>query len=168
MFNIQGKELVIIALLALIVLGPEKLPEVFRKVGEFVGQLRKMSAGFQQEFNSVIDEPTKELRDTVNLVRDAAKTNPVSKTISSIGDTITKGPLSEPTRPTKTDDASSATPLASSDDEGDPSDDVGKLSDAEPAPDPFINSSAAVPVTKPADPLPDDATGDAELDEDIR
>jgi sec-independent protein translocase protein TatB len=70
-FNFQGSELFIILLLALVVLGPEKLPEAMRKLGNFYAQMKKMSSGFQQEFRSVIDEPMREMRETANLLRDS-------------------------------------------------------------------------------------------------
>ncbi len=72
MFNLQGSELIIIVLLALVVLGPEKLPDAMRKLGQFYAELKKMSTGFQEEFRSVVDEPLKEMRDTANLLRDSA------------------------------------------------------------------------------------------------
>lgn len=71
MFNLQGSELVIILLLALVVLGPEKLPEAMRKLGEFYGQLRRMSTGFQQEFRAATQEPVREIRETANTLRDS-------------------------------------------------------------------------------------------------
>jgi sec-independent protein translocase protein TatB len=71
-FNFQGSELFIILLLALVVLGPEKLPEAMRKLGNLYAQMKKMSTSFQQEFKSVIDEPMREMRETANLIRDSA------------------------------------------------------------------------------------------------
>jgi sec-independent protein translocase protein TatB len=71
-FNLQGSELIIILLLALVVLGPEKLPDAMRKMGQFYGELKKMSSGFQAEFRAVVDEPLKELKDTANTLRDSA------------------------------------------------------------------------------------------------
>lgn len=71
MFNFQGSELIIILLLALVVLGPEKLPEAMRRLGRFYADLKKMSTGFQEEFRSAVDEPTRELRDTANTLRDS-------------------------------------------------------------------------------------------------
>jgi sec-independent protein translocase protein TatB len=70
-FNLQGSELVIILLLALVVLGPEKLPEAMRKLGEFYGQLKKMSSGFQQEFRAATQEPVREIKETANVLRDS-------------------------------------------------------------------------------------------------
>lgn len=71
MFNFQGSELIIILLLALVVLGPEKLPEAMRRLGRFYADLRKMSTSFQDEFRSAVDEPMRELRDTANTIRDS-------------------------------------------------------------------------------------------------
>ena len=71
MFNLQGSELIIILLLALVVLGPEKLPEAMRKLGQLYAELKKMSSGFQQEFRNATDEPMREIRETANTLRDS-------------------------------------------------------------------------------------------------
>jgi sec-independent protein translocase protein TatB len=57
MFNLGGGEILVILLIALIVLGPQKLPEAARKVGQFTGELRRMSSGFQDELRRAMDEP---------------------------------------------------------------------------------------------------------------
>lgn len=72
MFNLQGSEIIVILLLALVVLGPEKLPEAVRKFTQTYAELKKMSSGFQSELKSALDEPMREIRETANLVRDAA------------------------------------------------------------------------------------------------
>jgi sec-independent protein translocase protein TatB len=53
--NLGSGEILVILLLALIVLGPERLPEAARKVGGFVRQIRQMSHGFQQEVRKAMD-----------------------------------------------------------------------------------------------------------------
>lgn len=72
MFNLQGSEIIMVLLLALVVLGPEKLPDAMRKMGKAYGELKKMSSGFQAEFKAVVDEPMREIRDTANVLRDSA------------------------------------------------------------------------------------------------
>ena len=69
MFNITGGELVIILILALIVLGPDKLPDFVRRAGRVYAELKKMSTGFREEFREVMDEPVREMRETADLAR---------------------------------------------------------------------------------------------------
>ena len=71
MFNLSGSEIVVIVLLALIVLGPEKLPDAIRKFGRVYSEVRKISNGFQSEFKNAFDEPMRELRETAQMTRDA-------------------------------------------------------------------------------------------------
>ncbi|MEY2423965.1 MAG: sec-independent protein translocase protein TatB [Acidimicrobiaceae bacterium] len=65
MFNVGAGELLVILLIALIVLGPDKLPEAARKIGNVMGELRRMSSGFQDEMRSVMDEVTRPPLETV-------------------------------------------------------------------------------------------------------
>jgi sec-independent protein translocase protein TatB len=71
-FNMSGTEIVVILLLALVVLGPEKLPDAIRKFGKTYAELKKMGTGFQQEFKSAIDEPMREMRETADLLKKSA------------------------------------------------------------------------------------------------
>ncbi|HZY09047.1 MAG TPA: twin-arginine translocase TatA/TatE family subunit, partial [Ilumatobacteraceae bacterium] len=71
MFNLSGSELVFLLLLALIVLGPEKLPEAVRKFGRVYSELKKMSTGFQSELKSALDEPMREMRETADVFKKA-------------------------------------------------------------------------------------------------
>lgn len=72
MFNISGSEIIVILLLALVVLGPEKLPDAMRRAGRTYAELKRMSSNFQSEMRNVLDEPMKEMRDTADLLRNAA------------------------------------------------------------------------------------------------
>jgi sec-independent protein translocase protein TatB len=76
-FNLQGSEIIVILILALVVLGPEKLPNAIRQFTKTYTELRKMSSGFQSELKSALDEPMREMRETANLVRDAADPNKI-------------------------------------------------------------------------------------------
>jgi sec-independent protein translocase protein TatB len=50
MFGIGPEELALVALLALLVLGPERLPKVMRDMGRLVGDLRRTSDELRSEF----------------------------------------------------------------------------------------------------------------------
>jgi sec-independent protein translocase protein TatB len=56
MFNIGGGEVLVIALVALIVLGPQRLPEAARQVGKVMGDVRRLSSGFQSELKGAFSE----------------------------------------------------------------------------------------------------------------
>ena len=71
MFNLSGTEIIVILLLALVILGPEKLPEAMRKAGRAYSELRKMANSFQSEVKSALDEPMEELRGTADAIREA-------------------------------------------------------------------------------------------------
>lgn len=69
MFNLQGSEIIFILLLALVVLGPEKLPGAVKRAMQTYAELRKIGSGFQDEFKSAIDQPMREMRETADLVK---------------------------------------------------------------------------------------------------
>lgn len=55
MFDIGFSEILVIFVLALIVLGPEKLPRVVREVGRWVGRARAMARQFQEQLEEEVD-----------------------------------------------------------------------------------------------------------------
>ena len=72
MFNLSGSEVIVILILALVILGPDKLPDAMRRAGRTWAELRKLSAGFQEEVRKGFEEPTKEVKQTADAVRKAA------------------------------------------------------------------------------------------------
>lgn len=70
-FNVQGSEFIFLLVVALIILGPEKLPDAIRKFGRAYAEFKKMANGFQGEIRSALDEPLRELRETGDLMRSA-------------------------------------------------------------------------------------------------
>ena len=58
MLNLGSAELLVILLVALLVLGPTKLPEAARQVGRAMAELRRLSSGFQNELRNAMDQPT--------------------------------------------------------------------------------------------------------------
>ena len=57
MLNISTGELLVVALIALIVLGPERLPNAARQAGRALAELRRVSNGFQDELRMAMREP---------------------------------------------------------------------------------------------------------------
>jgi sec-independent protein translocase protein TatB len=55
--NFGGGELIVILLVALVVLGPERLPEMARSAGKALHKLRTMTEGLTSDMKDVIDDP---------------------------------------------------------------------------------------------------------------
>lgn len=58
MFNVGPGELLVILVVALIVLGPERLPDAARKVGTVVAELRRLSQGLQDQAHQAMTDAT--------------------------------------------------------------------------------------------------------------
>jgi sec-independent protein translocase protein TatB len=73
-FGIGLFELVLIAVIALVVLGPERLPGAMREVAKYMRQLRQISGEFQSQFSEEL-----QLLDEINpkrIIDDAIKPPP--------------------------------------------------------------------------------------------
>ena len=56
MFGVDTSELILVAVLALIFIGPKDLPLALRTVGRWVGQVRGMARHFQSGIDAMIRE----------------------------------------------------------------------------------------------------------------
>ncbi|HET6916414.1 MAG TPA: twin-arginine translocase TatA/TatE family subunit [Acidimicrobiales bacterium] len=69
MLNFSPEKLFLVGVIALIVLGPHRLPHAARSAGRFVAQLRRMSASFQQEVREALADPADAVNSTVGEFR---------------------------------------------------------------------------------------------------
>ena len=106
MFNIGGGEFMVIALIALIVLGPQRLPSAARQIGKTMGELRRMSSGFQQELRGALHDAESEpspRRDVLGTGSDASRPrstpddDPVERAVRSVS--AQPGGPTKPARP---------------------------------------------------------------------
>jgi sec-independent protein translocase protein TatB len=86
MFDIGWTELVLVGIVALIVIGPEDLPDMFRQIGRFTAKIRAMS----RDFSRAMEQAAKE-----SGVKDVAKdlktmTSPKSLGLNAMKDAADK------------------------------------------------------------------------------
>ncbi|MEQ8841389.1 MAG: Sec-independent protein translocase protein TatB [Acidimicrobiales bacterium] len=109
--NIGGLEVLFVMLVALVVLGPTKLPEAARQVGKFVNEARRMSAGFQKEFREAVQDPIIEAEARARGSMEKAKsavTEPfqaLSEPVESAKPTPTPDPTTSPNEATSANEA---------------------------------------------------------------
>ncbi|AXS40534.1 Sec-independent protein translocase protein TatB [Breoghania sp. L-A4] len=60
MFDIGWTELLVVATVAIVVVGPKDLPRMLRTFGQTVGKLRRMAGEFQSTFNDAIRDVEKQ------------------------------------------------------------------------------------------------------------
>jgi sec-independent protein translocase protein TatB len=73
MFDIGWSEIAVIAVVALIAIGPKELPGVLRMVGQWMGKARKMASEFQGQFQEAMREAEMaDLKKSFDEVKEAA------------------------------------------------------------------------------------------------
>lgn len=80
MFDIGWSELLVIAVVAIIVVGPKDLPGMLRAVGKTMSQVRRTANDFKRQFNEALREAEDEsgLKDTSAQLKDIGSINPVA------------------------------------------------------------------------------------------
>ena len=71
MFDIGWSELLVIAIVAIVVVGPKELPRVLRTFGQYAGKLKRTAAEFRRQFDEAMLES--ELEDARKSFERAAK-----------------------------------------------------------------------------------------------
>jgi sec-independent protein translocase protein TatB len=90
MFDIGWSEFVLIAVVALIAIGPKELPGVLRTLGQWMGKARKMAAEFQGQFQEAMREAEMaDLKKSFDEVREAASGFSGGNLISSLQKDVT-------------------------------------------------------------------------------
>src|SRR5579863_5055306 len=73
MFDIGWSEYLVIAVIALVAIGPKELPGVLRMVGQWVAKARKMAGEFQGQFQEAMREAEMaDLKKSFDEVKEAA------------------------------------------------------------------------------------------------
>lgn len=122
MLEIGWSEILVIAVVAIVVVGPKDLPRLLRTVGQMVGKARRMAGDFQSQFNAALREAEREvdLMDAKKEVESLKGLNPLTSVkeaidpIRSIGADIKRDlatPMASPAAAAATATAASAEPV---------------------------------------------------------
>jgi sec-independent protein translocase protein TatB len=84
MFDVGFSELVVIALVALIVIGPERLPRVARTLGALMGRAQRYVNDVKADIQREVD--LEELKNIRSTFQDAAKS--VEQSVHAVGDEL--------------------------------------------------------------------------------
>jgi sec-independent protein translocase protein TatB len=101
MFDIGWSELMVIAVVALIAIGPKELPGVLRMVGQWIGKARKMAGEFQGQFQEAMREAEMaDIKKSFDEVKDAATGIATGNIMTSlqkdVSDSLQIGSLDKP------------------------------------------------------------------------
>jgi sec-independent protein translocase protein TatB len=145
MFDIGWSELVVIAVVALIAIGPKELPGVLRMVGQWMGKARKMAAEFQGQFQEAMREAEMaDLKKTFDEVKEAATGftdgNVMTSLQKDVGDALRIDDIDKPAVPATDTPAISATDTPA----------ISKIETPEPAiPETFTEADAHAAAMEP-------------------
>jgi sec-independent protein translocase protein TatB len=150
MFDIGWSELVVIAVVALIAIGPKELPGVLRMVGQWMGKARRMAAEFQGQFQEAMREAEMaELKKGFDEVREAAtgiaSGNVMTSLQKDVNDALQIGDIEKPAE-TKSADGDAPAALTSPTASETP---VVPTTPAAPTPETFVEAEAHATASEP-------------------
>ena len=97
MFDIGFSELLVIGVVALIVIGPERLPRVARTIGHLAGRLQRYVADVKSDINREIElDELRKMRDSMQKAASEMETS-VHSELSKTADDLNKS--LEPEKP---------------------------------------------------------------------
>jgi sec-independent protein translocase protein TatB len=81
MFDIGFLEILLILIIALLVIGPERMPEVARKIGRFTGRVRRFVNSVKQD--SQVQETLKDFKESVDFEEQQKQINQINNQLQS-------------------------------------------------------------------------------------
>ncbi len=94
MFDIAWGEFILIAVVALIVIGPKELPAVLRTIGQWTVKIRRMAAEFQGQFQEALREA-----EMADLRKEVDNLNEQAKNFTSFDPVSFQGAMKEEPKP---------------------------------------------------------------------
>ncbi len=83
MFGISMQELIVVGIIALVVLGPERLPKAAREFGKIMGGFRRQADALRREFYNSVYTPAEDLRKEIKRDLKLSDTPPTDKSVEN-------------------------------------------------------------------------------------
>jgi sec-independent protein translocase protein TatB len=95
--NFSPEKLLLVGIIAMVVLGPHRLPQAARGLGKLVSEMRRMSSSFQSEVSDALAEPRDALTSAVSELGLTDVRRSLNDGITGLHNGITDTVLGEPT-----------------------------------------------------------------------
>ena len=99
MGSIGAAEILVVLVVALVVLGPSRLPDAARSLGKALGEFRRVTSGFQSEVRDAFSEPPASYPSGPDQPPSRLPAGPGQPVDSTAGDQPDKGTRAEPDTP---------------------------------------------------------------------
>ena len=86
MFELSWGHIIVVAVVAIVVVGPKDLPRMLRALGQTVAKLRRMAGEFQSQFNEALREA--ELEDVKKSIEGIRDLNPARQIRDAIDQSL--------------------------------------------------------------------------------
>ena len=97
-------ELLVVLVLALVVVGPQQLPVMMRRVGQLMNQARGLAKEFQNSFEEIGREAElSELRKEIEALKQANPVNQIKGELDKVAKDVQSETLAKPDAPAKAD-----------------------------------------------------------------
>jgi sec-independent protein translocase protein TatB len=145
MFDIGWSEIALIAVVALVAIGPKELPGVLRMVGQWMGKARRMASEFQGQFQEAMREAEMaDLKKSFDEVREAASGLTGRNLMTSLQKDVTNSlRIDDPEKPMDAQAAPASEPTAVN------TDPLTPTTPAAPAPETFVDTAPHSAVGEP-------------------
>lgn len=91
MFDIGWSELLVIAVIAIVVVGPKDLPRMMRNIGRYVGKAKSMARDFQSQFDDMVrDTELEDVRKSISDITSGSPANSILEPFTSAADDLQK------------------------------------------------------------------------------
>jgi sec-independent protein translocase protein TatB len=107
MFDIGWTEILVVAIVAILVVGPKDLPGMLRAFGKTMSQVRRTANDFKRQFNDALREAEDEsgLKDTTDQLKSIGSINPaadIKKSLNELKEDVSVTDTDSAAKPTDT------------------------------------------------------------------